>query len=277
MSKKEREKLTILDKKKRKSFLVPNPITKKDGVIELILTPEIWEGLQTCNTQEAEITYLADKFHFTKWKEDLFKSIQLTMYHDYYRFTYDQKFSQSEAAIFFQLMKATLDKWSESSYRINTALHDFRKMILSFVNHDETDQPLISLEKCGKIVEYVTKTVFQHFQLYQFVFTKDQQINLVACQKKLELPIAFEPLTEAKFAPTIAEIEAVAIIEKENWDYFNSSLDIFEALSPVEVKQITYDIVVTMFEGIQKECERLVGEHRQKVAVTNSKNVNNQK
>ncbi|KAJ2995385.1 hypothetical protein HDV02_000832 [Globomyces sp. JEL0801] len=236
MSKKEREKLTILDKKKRKSFLVPNPITKKDGVIELILTPEIWEGLQTCNTQEAEITYLtfiltlsylADKFHFTKWKEDLFKSIQLTI------FTYDQKFSQSEAAIFFQLMKATLDKWSgivnscshkESSYRINTALHDFRKMILSFVNHDETDQPLISLEKCGKIVEYVTKTVFQHFQLYQFVFTKDQQINLVACQKKLELPPAFEPLTEAKFAPTIAEIEAVAIIEKENLDYFNSSL-----------------------------------------------------
>jgi hypothetical protein len=39
-------------------------------------------------------------------------------------------------------------------------------------------------------------------------------------------------------------------------------LDLFDALDPVEIKQVTLETVVGMVESIQLECEKVLQDHR---------------
>ncbi len=47
--------------------------------------------------------------------------------------------------------------------------------------------------------------------------------------------------------------------------------DIFDALDPVEIKQVTLETVVGMVEAIQMECEKVLQDHRTRLSTSVAK------
>lgn len=120
--------------------------------------------------------------------------------------------------------------------------------------------------------------MIQHFHVIKYLFTVDQQIEQKLKSRWLELPPYYPPLSEARTAESVAEEERLAQLEREKEDTFNSNLgrlflrlDIFEALDPVEIKEIAYQTVTGLVDTIQEECEKLLSEQRQKTLERNAK------
>jgi hypothetical protein len=95
------------------------------------------------------------------------------------------------------------------------------------VDVDSTTGPCLTLEVSKAIIKYASSTLFQHFQLFKYVFTAEQDIEDVSEKRTIELPeLIYEPLAEAISSEALAEIELAKRLEKENEDHFDNSLGI---------------------------------------------------
>lgn len=127
--------------------------------------------------------------------------------------------------------------------------------------------------------------LFQHINLYKYVFTQEQEEAQLNISKTLELPpLSFQPLNDSRTAESVAEEEEYERMRLENLDTFNSEIgihliwsielidvDIFESLSPEEIKTVTAETVAALIESIQIETEKTLQEQRQKILAQNSK------
>ncbi|KAJ3364892.1 hypothetical protein HDU91_002403 [Kappamyces sp. JEL0680] len=132
------------------------------------------------------------------------------------------------------------------------------------------------VEVCSRIIDYVATTLvpagtnrrlFQHMALYQYVFTKEQEQEQLKVSKTLQFPDF--PLLNLKDARTLESIQQEEEEERlriANIDNFPSDMDIFESLSPTEVKKVTYETILAMVESIQAETEKNLQEQRNKIA-----------
>jgi hypothetical protein len=83
--------------------------------------------------------------------------------------------------------------------------------------------------------------LFQHVNLYKFVFTQEQECGILLESRKIELPpLNFLPLEEAKTAESVQEQENEERQRLANIDTFNS--DVGKSFSSSSNDNIRYSL-----------------------------------
>ena len=128
--------------------------------------------------------------------------------------------------------------------------------------------------------------MFQHINLYKYVFTQEQENGLLIESRKFELPsLEILPLSDARTAESVMEEEEEERQRIANIDTFNSEiglffirintilLDIFESLSPEEIKKVTTETVLSLIEHFKQETENILSDQKVKTQINYQKNI----
>ncbi|KAI8894291.1 hypothetical protein BC833DRAFT_237070 [Globomyces pollinis-pini] len=207
------------------------------------------------------------------WKDgELLVAIQLSIYHETFKFTKSIGLNHPQANTIYGIIQNTIESIANSVKDTSTYLEEFKKLLLKVLRspmHQETMDSYnetIPLEKFPAIVNFAMKTVFQHIQLYRFVFTQEQSISLIPITKQFETIPIYEPLKEAVIPKIDIEREVEELIQQDWLDPFAADLDIFDSLSPAEIKTVVYDTIVSMIKNLQSDCDRMVMDHQLKIS-----------
>ncbi|KAJ3276672.1 hypothetical protein HDV01_004205 [Terramyces sp. JEL0728] len=246
----------------------------EDNMLWFYLTNEILDDLEKLQDPGAEIIYFSEIFDLQGFKDDFHLGVKLSTYHSIYAHGKTHGFTNQQISLFFSIHKFTLDKWIENGFKDeNYCLNEYKNLVFKQFRADleSNNEHGLTFDTCKVIVEYGIMTLVQHFHAIKHLFTGEQEIETNLRSKWLEIPPYYPPLSEARTAESVAKEERLAQLEKENEDTFNSSIDIFESLDPVEIKEIAFETVTGLVDGIQEECERMLLEQRQKTFEKNSK------
>jgi hypothetical protein len=105
----------------------------------------------------------------------------------------------------------------------------------------------------------------EHSEIIRYVLLREQREEIQDLTVDIKLASLPEPLANAKTETQIKEEMEIEAERIRNIDLFPSELgalgfnvDIFESLSPEEVKKVTYDTVLKMIEEYTQKLDNVV-------------------
>ncbi|KAJ3254538.1 hypothetical protein HK103_007092 [Boothiomyces macroporosus] len=259
-----------------------NRATRERRAVRIAAKRDALLGIETPAAEPVKAQkYFSEIFDLQSFKEDIQLGVKLSTLHSVYAHGKAHGFTKEQISLFFTIQKFTLDKWIETGFKDEKkCLEDYQNLVFKQFRADmeNNHESGLTFDSCKVILEYGILTLIQHFHVIKYLFTVEQQIEQKLKSRWLELPPYYPPLSEARTAESVAEEERLAQLEREKEDTFNSNLgrlflrlDIFEALDPVEIKEIAYQTVTGLVDTIQEECEKLLSEQRQKTLERNAK------
>jgi len=119
-------------------------------------------------------------------------------------FAKEQNFTLQQISAFFTLLKVMLDNIKEKQFYLVDSIEKF-KSLLAGVGVENCSQngglECFDVNQAKLITDYFTNSLFQHYKLYQFLFTQDLQEEVVTCELAVEVP----PLATVPFPPPLDE------------------------------------------------------------------------
>ncbi|KAL2918230.1 hypothetical protein HK105_202157 [Polyrhizophydium stewartii] len=263
---------------------------QKDGEVSLAwlyLPAELIDELDSCEPED-ELAKIAQALGITGWKEDLQSSILVSFYHSNYTFAKENKFSQIQISVVFSILKATLDKALEKSLVQVMAIAEFKKMLFDYTSTapsalanqssasavESAGWEIFSPGESKLIIDYAMSTLFQHYRLFQYVFSNEQEKQEIECPVQIELPPTAPPLADAITLEAYeTEQRAREQAERELMDAqgLANAADALEALPPEELKLITLDTISSLLESVSAEFDRMLLDQRQRFLAQFSK------
>ncbi|TPX70060.1 hypothetical protein SpCBS45565_g02056 [Spizellomyces sp. 'palustris'] len=112
------------------------------------------------------------------YKEELLNAIVVNFCVGNFLFARDAHFSEAEIGAFCAIMKTLLDQSLEKAWRLETALQQFRDLLMSHAGaggEEKSGWDVFRPESVVKIVDYGVSSFFQHYRLFGHVFTTEQE------------------------------------------------------------------------------------------------------
>ncbi|KAK2558549.1 Ciliary-associated calcium-binding coiled-coil protein 1 [Acropora cervicornis] len=120
------------------------------------------------------------------------------------RFAKEQNFTLQQISAFFTLLKVMLDNIKEKQFSLVNNIQKFR-LLLAGIGVENCSQngglECFDVNQAKLITDYFIDSFFQHYKLYQFLFTQEPQEEVVLSELTLEVP----PLATVPFPPPLDE------------------------------------------------------------------------
>ncbi|PFX17808.1 Uncharacterized protein C10orf107-like [Stylophora pistillata] len=155
------------------------------------------------------------------------------------RFAKEQNFTLQQISAFFTLLKEMLDNVKEKQFSLVDSIQKFKSLLAGIgVENCALNGGLecfdVNLAKL--ITDYFTDSLFQHYKLYQFLFTREPQ-EVVISEGEIDLA------GEEALSDNLSHIKDQAA---EN---------ILSSLEPAQVKDIVRKVADKVLGNLQAEVE----------------------
>jgi hypothetical protein len=139
------------------------------------LTLKEVETFLTLQTPSDCLKFISTKFGLQDYEMNARSAITIDFYLEILAFSKDQGFSAEQTSTFFTIMKLTHDFALKSTSLVDS-FEFFKKLILRHSLSGVDDcKPLFAAHNVKALTEHVTTGYMQHFRIYQFAFSKEQE------------------------------------------------------------------------------------------------------
>jgi len=193
-----------------------------------------------------------------------------------------QGYNSLQLSGFFTVIHTLLDKIKENKASLVDAFLEYRKMLVGVSadtgpDVDSGGLEFFSADEAKTISDYLHTTLFQHFKLYEFMFSESQTMEIVSSDLSIEVPVPAEtpfppPLDEGISEETYKEFLSIptpsASENKEDEPKEEAkpaspppvelppeAKDLFNKLTPEDVKAIVEDVSREMLQNLQVGVE----------------------
>ncbi|XP_028391006.1 ciliary-associated calcium-binding coiled-coil protein 1-like [Dendronephthya gigantea] len=183
-----------------------NNTTSEEKVIQNL----IWKDL----TEEQIVSFialtppeleskLAENFALYNYRVCLKEGCLVDFYVSAFWFAKQARFTCEQISAFFSLVKILLENIRDKKMSITRNILEMKNYIGTCSNSKKTDRPsLFSVYQTKTISDYVTESLFQHYKLYQLLFSSQLTDEPSVKQKLLvEVP----PMADVPFPPPLDE------------------------------------------------------------------------
>merc|ERR1712227_298006 len=259
------------DAKESLAWKVLNDVQTKE-----ILETETVNQLQEC---------ILKQMSFPNYECDLKEGILLDYYVSAMWWAKEQTFSSEQTSAFFTVVQTALDNLKDQQLDVPPALVEFKKMLVGCgLENAENSGGLDCFDssQAKSITEYLFTSLFQHYRLYEFVFSATQAEEIIGTDLEVEVAPGADlpwppPLEEALIGDIHNDLLATPVTspvpdeagadEDGAGDGAESSLsmselsaadtqreaDILAQLSAEEVKKIMQEVCDQMLQGLQTD------------------------
>lgn len=176
---------------------------EKDSLAWKVLSEEQTQTLKELTVHELEVK-LAEVLLIENYNISLPEACILDYYVAGFWFAKEQNFTLQQISAFFTLLKIMLDNIKEKQFSLVNNIQKF-KSLLAGIEVENCSQngglECFDVNQAKLITNYFTDSLFQHYRLYQFLFTQDPQEEIVLSELVVEVP----PLSTVPFPPPLDE------------------------------------------------------------------------
>ncbi|KAK3599412.1 hypothetical protein CHS0354_036428 [Potamilus streckersoni] len=114
-----------------------------------------------------------------------------------------QNYTAQQISAFFTVMYTLLEKIKDKNMSMVENLREFKKMMVGIGLDDVKDGSIdcFNVTQASKISHYAFTSLFQHYKLYQYMFTKTQAEEIIGTDLQIEVAKA----AEVPFPPPLDE------------------------------------------------------------------------
>ncbi|XP_075922488.1 ciliary-associated calcium-binding coiled-coil protein 1 isoform X3 [Petromyzon marinus] len=167
---------------------------------EIVLSFSQVESLASLTLEEVQ-THLAEMLHLREHETSLREAALLDVYVSAYRWAREHGFSSQQILYVVTLLHTLLQNIEERRMKLVENLKACSRQLVG-VGCD--DLACLSLEQGKLVLGYLTTSLFQHYRLYEFVFTQPQDVVIIDSQNAEE-PIVEEAEEEERMADPPAD------------------------------------------------------------------------
>lgn len=167
------------------------------------MSEEQTQALKELTARELEVK-LGEVLTIESYHNSLPEACVLDYYVAGFWFAKEQNFTLQQISAFFTLLKVMLDNIKEHHFSLIESIQKF-KTLLAGIGVENCPQngglECFDVNQAKVITDYFTDSLFQHYRLYQFLFTQEPQEEVVISQLAVEVP----PLASVPFPPPLDE------------------------------------------------------------------------
>jgi len=168
-----------------------------------VLTEEQTQSMKELTVHELEVK-LAEVLLIENYHISLPEACILDYYVAGFWFAKEQNFTLQQISAFFTLLKVMLDNIKEKQFSLVNNIQKFR-LLLAGIGVENCSQngglECFDVNQAKVITDYFIDSFFQHYKLYQFLFTQEPQEEVVLSELTVEVP----PLATVPFPPPLDE------------------------------------------------------------------------
>ncbi|XP_022807450.1 uncharacterized protein C10orf107 homolog isoform X3 [Stylophora pistillata] len=175
----------------------------KESLAWKVLSEEQTQTLKELTVHELEVK-LAELLSIENYHISLPEACVLDYYVAGFWFAKEQNFTLQQISAFFTLLKEMLDNVKEKQFSLVDSIQKFKSLLAGIgVENCALNGGLecFDVNQAKLITDYFTDSLFQHYKLYQFLFTQKPQEEVVISELEVEVP----PLASIPFPPPLDE------------------------------------------------------------------------
>lgn len=176
---------------------------EKESLAWKVLTEEQTQSMKELTVHELEVK-LAEVLLIENYHISLPEACILDYYVAGFWFAKEQNFTLQQISAFFTLLKVMLDNIKEKQFSLVNNIQKFR-LLLAGIGVENCSQngglECFDVNQAKLITDYFIESFFQHYKLYQFLFTQEPQEEVVLSELTVEVP----PLATVPFPPPLDE------------------------------------------------------------------------
>ncbi|XP_015757989.1 PREDICTED: uncharacterized protein C10orf107 homolog isoform X3 [Acropora digitifera] len=176
---------------------------EKESLAWKVLTEEQTQSMKELTVHELEVK-LAEVLLIENYHISLPEACILDYYVAGFWFAKEQNFTLQQISAFFTLLKVMLDNIKEKQFSLVNNIQKFR-LLLAGIGVENCSQngglECFDVNQAKLITDYFIDSFFQHYKLYQFLFTQEPQEEVVLSELTVEVP----PLATLPFPPPLDE------------------------------------------------------------------------
>ncbi|KAJ7385509.1 hypothetical protein OS493_015080 [Desmophyllum pertusum] len=176
---------------------------EKESLAWKVLSEEQTQALKELTVHELEVK-LAEVLTIENYHISLPEACVVDYYVAGFWFAKEQNFTLQQISAFFTLLKEMLDNIKEKQFSLVDSIQRFKSLLAGIgVENCSHNGGLecFDVNQAKLITDYFTDSLFQHYKLYQFLFTQDPQEEVVTSELAIEVP----PLATVPFPPPLDE------------------------------------------------------------------------
>ncbi|RMX57731.1 hypothetical protein pdam_00004990 [Pocillopora damicornis] len=176
---------------------------EKESLAWKVLSEEQTQSLKELTVHELEAK-LAEVLSIENYHISLPEACVLDHYVAGFWFAKEQNFTLQQISAFFTLLKEMLDNIKEKQFSLVDSIQKFKSLLAGIgVENCPLNGGLecFDVNQAKLITDYFTDSLFQHYKLYQFLFTQEPQEEVVITELEVEVP----PLASIPFPPPLDE------------------------------------------------------------------------
>ncbi|XP_058958331.2 ciliary-associated calcium-binding coiled-coil protein 1 isoform X1 [Pocillopora verrucosa] len=176
---------------------------EKESLAWKVLSEEQTQSLKELTVLELEVK-LAEVLSIENYHISLPEACVLDYYVAGFWFAKEQNFTLQQISAFFTLLKEMLDNIKEKQFSLVDSIQNFKSLLAGIgVENCPLNGGLecFDVNQAKLITDYFTDSLFQHYKLYQFLFTQEPQEEVVISELEVEVP----PLASIPFPPPLDE------------------------------------------------------------------------
>ncbi|CAG5124382.1 unnamed protein product, partial [Candidula unifasciata] len=259
--------------------------SEQDSVLAYVqLSKEESEQMLLMNVHEIQ-SKLRDKFCL-----DSETSLKDAAVLDYYvgatHWGQQQGYSVQQLSVLFTMVHTLLNKIKEEQVPLVDLISEFHNMI-AMTCRDTTTENIFSIQQSKAITDFLSSSLFQHYTLYQFLFSTPQDEEIITKDFFVEVPVPYgvpfpksldEGLPEEIFT-TISALESLqletATESQEDTDTSETKCEtpievelppdannIFEKLTPEDVKAVITETCAVILNNLEKDVEKKITQQK---------------
>jgi hypothetical protein len=145
------------------------------------------------------------------YEESLRSGIVLDYYVSAYLFYQNNDFSDEDIARLLDLHRSLLEKIA-AGISLKESMQFFRQYLSDQAqeNRSDTNNQFLNASTVKCIVDYVSSTIFTHYNLYKYAFHEDQELQVLQC----ETLVCLAPPANTPFPPPLHEAISLEWYEK---------------------------------------------------------------
>ncbi|XP_041368740.1 ciliary-associated calcium-binding coiled-coil protein 1-like isoform X2 [Gigantopelta aegis] len=245
--------------------------TKEGALAFKVLTNAQTKELEELNVEEMQIK-LADIFNLKTYSSNLKEAAELDYYTGALWWGAEQGFKGQELSGFFTLIHSLFENVKEKQMSLVDNLRELKKMLMGIGMEGQATNygglEFFDTQKAKAITDYVYSSFFQHYKLYQFMFSCSQEEEIIGTDLDVEVaqaadvpfpPPLDEGLAEEIYMRYVATPEPeptpepLEDLEKKEEIDEETAENILAQLSPQDVKEIIESVAAEMLEPLQTD------------------------
>ncbi|KAK3739821.1 hypothetical protein QZH41_009067 [Actinostola sp. cb2023] len=175
----------------------------RESLAYKVLSEEQTVALKELTPQELEAK-LAEILNIDDFHISLPEACVLDYYVAGFWFTKEQNFNTQQSSAFFTVLSILLENIKEKHMTLAENLKAFKGLLAGIgVEHCSLSGGLecFDVNQAKIITDYLTDGLFQHYNLYSFLFTKEPEEEVITTELKIQIP----PMADIPFPPPLDE------------------------------------------------------------------------